>query len=167
MRNPKVFNTFFNGKIMKRTLPIRTLLLLLALFLVSSLLFGCGARYSSPEKCLESMFTALEEENQEDFFGCILSPPESPAERESLFLTLKERFMPYVGGKVMSTYETEGRTILNVSPSPEFRESYSAAFAPPPLAMAFVNEKGWKLDVEHTEKLRELHQIYKGILGGY
>jgi hypothetical protein len=40
--------------------------------------------------------------------------------------------------------------------------SSASPFAP--LALAFVKEKGYKLDLEYTQKIKELHEMYKGLM---
>ncbi len=131
---------------------------LLTLLIVS----GCG--YRTPEDCQEALFKAISNDDAEAFFKCVLTPPEDEKEREAVFTWARENYTPYLGGEVMSKNEIDNVTILNVSPSADYLSIYGSSLAPEPLGLAFVNEKGYKLDLEYTERVKELHELYKGLM---
>jgi len=131
---------------------------LLTLLIVS----GCG--YRTPEDCQKALFKAISNDDAEAFFKCVLTPPEDEKEREAVFTWARENYTPYLGGEVMSKNEIDNVTILNVSPSVDYLSIYGSALAPEPLGLAFVKEKGYKLDLEYTERVKELHELYKGLM---
>ena len=141
---------------MKRSLIGLTAILVLAI------LSGCG--YRTPEDCEKAVMKAVSNDNAQAFFKCVVTPPEDEKEREAVFSWARENYTPYVGGEVMSKNEIDKVVILNISPSTDYLSIYGSALAPPPLALAFVKEKGYKLDLEYTEKIRELHDLYKGLV---
>ncbi len=141
---------------MKRSLVI------LAVLLAVAALAGCG--YRSPERCQEAVFKAVSNDDANAFFKCVLAPPQDEKERDAVFQWIRENYKPYLGGSIMSKNEVNGVVILNISPSPDYISIYGSALAPAPLALAFVKEKGYKLDLDYTEKIKELHEIYKGLM---
>lgn len=151
----------------KRYSVIAVLMVIAFLISIPVALVGCIGRLGSPEDCQEAVFEAITNEDLEAFFTCILDVPDNDEEKDLLFQRTMERFRPYIGGKVMSTNEIEEWVVLNVAPSPEHLDSFGATMAQPPLPLAFKKMKGWKLDLEYTQKLRELHDIYKGIYKGF
>lgn len=123
---------------------------------------GCG--YRTPEACQEAIFKAISNDDAEAFFKCVLTPPEDEKEREAVFSWARESYTPYLGGEVMSSNEIEDVIILNIAPSADYLSIYGSALAPEPLGLAFVKEKGYKLDLEYTEKIKELQDLYKGLM---
>ncbi len=152
---------------MKKYYVISVSIAVTLLIFFSVAFVGCTGRFGSPEDCKEAVFEAITNEDIEAFFTCILDVPEDDEGKTLLFQRTIERFRPYLGGKVMSTNEIEEWVVLNVSPSPEHLDSFGATMAQPPLPLAFKKAKGWKLDLEYTQKLRELQDIYKGIYKGF
>jgi len=134
----------------------------LVLFLIAAVLSGCG--YRSPEDCHEAAFKAISNDDVDAFFACVLTPPEDEKEREAVFSWIRQDYDPYIGGSVMSKNEVDGVIILNITPSEEYHSIYGTALAPPPLALAFVKEKGYKLDLEYTQKIKELNEMYRGLM---
>jgi hypothetical protein len=130
--------------------------------LVVVLVAGCG--YRTPEDCQKALFKAVSNDDAEAFFKCVLAPPEDEKEREAVFTWARESYSPYLGGEVMSKNEIDEVVILNISPSADYLSIYGSALAPEPLGLAFVKEKGYKLDLEYTEKVKELHDLYKGLM---
>jgi hypothetical protein len=130
--------------------------------LVVVLVAGCG--YRTPEDCQKALFKAVSNDDAEAFFKCVLAPPEDEKEREAVFTWVRESYSPYLGGEVMSKNEIDEVVILNISPSADYLSIYGSALAPEPLGLAFVKEKGYKLDLEYTEKVKELHDLYKGLM---
>jgi hypothetical protein len=130
--------------------------------LVVVLVAGCG--YRTPEDCQKALFKAISNDDAEAFFKCVLAPPEDEKEREAVFTWARESYSPYLGGEVMSKNEIDKVVILNISPSADYLSIYGSALAPEPLGLAFVKEKGYKLDLEYTEKVKELHDLYKGLM---
>lgn len=151
----------------KRSSVIAVSIIITLLIFISVVLVGCIGRFRSPEDCQAAVFEAITNDDMEAFFACILEVPDDDEEKGILFQRTMERFRPYLDGKVMSTNDIEEWVVLNVAPSPEHLESFGATMAPAPLPLAFKNEKGWKLDLEYTQKLRELQDIYKGIFRGF
>ncbi len=133
----------------------------LVVLLVIAMVSGCG--YRTPEDCQEAVFKAISDDDAGAFFKCVLAPPEDEKEREAVFSWARDNYTPYLGGAIMSKNEVDNVVILNISPSADYLSIYGSALAPPPLALAFVKEKGYKLDLEYTEKIRELHELYKGL----
>ncbi|MCI0480478.1 MAG: hypothetical protein L0213_02685 [Candidatus Dadabacteria bacterium] len=141
---------------MKRSLIVLTVLLMVAM------VWGCG--YRTPEACQEAIFKAISNDDAEAFFKCVLSPPEDEKEREAVFTWARENYTPYLGGEIMSKNEVDNVIILNVAPSADYLSIYGSALAPEPLGLAFVKENGYKLDLEYTEKIKELQELYKGLM---
>lgn len=141
-------------------------LLTALLFFTLLLLSGCSSGFDSPGECKEGIFKALLNEDMEAFFACVLDPPEDDDERDSVFTWMMRRFDTYLGGRVMGEIETNERVILNISPSPEHLSTYGANLAPPPLALAFVEveDEGWKFDIEYTDSLKELQDIFNNVI---
>jgi hypothetical protein len=139
----------------------RSLIGLIVLLIITAVA-GCG--YRTPEDCQKALFKAISNDDAEAFFKCVLAPPEDEKEREAVFSWARENYTPYLGGEVMSKNEVDGVVILNISPSADFLSIYGSALAPEPLGLAFVKEKGYKLDLEYTEKVKELHELYKGLM---
>jgi hypothetical protein len=123
---------------------------------------GCG--YRTPEACQEAVFKAISNDDAEAFFKCVLTPPEDEKEREAVFSWARENYTPYLGGEIMSKNEVDEVIILNVSPSADYLSIYGSSLAPEPLGLAFVKEKGYKLDLEYTERVKELQDLYKGLM---
>jgi hypothetical protein len=141
---------------MKRSLIGFTVLL--AIVMIS----GCG--YRTPEDCQKAIFKAISNDDAEAFFKCVLTPPEDEKEREAVFTWARENYTPYLGGEIMSKNEIDSVIILNIAPSADYLSIYGSALAPDPLGLAFVKEKGYKLDLEYTEKVKELQELYKGLM---
>jgi hypothetical protein len=135
---------------------------LFLLLLIAASCVGCG--YRTPEKCQEAVFNAITNDQKDKFFDCVLAPPKDEKERDAVFSWVKENYKPFIGGKIMSKNEVDNIVILNISPSADYLSLYGSALAPAPLALAFTKEKGYKLDLEYTEKIKELHEMYKGLL---
>ncbi|MBN2223287.1 MAG: hypothetical protein JW765_01285 [Deltaproteobacteria bacterium] len=133
-------------------------IVLLAIVMIA----GCG--YRTPEDCQKSLFKAISNDDAEAFFKCVLTPPEDEKEREAVFTWARENYTPYLGGEIMSKNEIDSVTILNITPSADYLSIYGSALAPEPLGLAFVKEKGYKLDLEYTEKVKELQELYKGLM---
>jgi hypothetical protein len=134
----------------------------LVLLVMAACAFGCG--YRTPEKCYDAVFKAVSDDDADAFFKCVLTPPQDEKEREAVFSWIRDGYKPYLGGTVMSKNEVDGVVILNIAPSADYINIYGSALAPPPMALAFVKEKGYKLDLEYTQKLKELHDMYKGLM---
>ena len=123
---------------------------------------GCG--YRTPEACEEAIFKAISNDDAGAFFKCVLAPPEDEKEREAVFSWARESYTPYLGGEIMNMNEIKNVVILNIAPSADYLSIYGSALAPAPLGLAFVKEKGYKLDLEYTEKIKELQELYKGLM---
>ncbi len=134
----------------------------LVVLLVVATVAGCG--YRTPEDCQKAVFKAISNDDAEAFFKCVLTPPEDEKEREAVFTWARESYTPYLGGEIMSKNEIDNVVILNISPSADYLSIYGSALAPEPLGLAFVKEKGYKLDLEYTERIKELHELYKGLM---
>lgn len=130
--------------------------------LVVVMISGCG--YRTPEDCQKAIFKAISNNDAPAFFKCVLAPPEDEKEREAVFTWARENYTPYLGGEIMSKNEIDSVIILNISPSADYLSIYGSALAPEPLGLAFVKEKGYKLDLEYTEKIKELQELYKGLM---
>lgn len=134
----------------------------LLVLLVIAMVAGCG--YRTPEACQEAIFKAISNDDADAFFTCVLTPPEDEKEREAVFTWAKESYTPYIGGEIMSKNQVDNVTILNIAPSADYLSIYGSALAPEPLGLAFVKESGYKLDLEYTEKIKELQELYKGLM---
>jgi hypothetical protein len=150
---------------MKRHYIISVSIVVALLVFFSAALVGCSGWFGKPEDCKDAVFDAIKNDDSEAFFACILSAPEDEEEKALLFQRTIDRFRPYMDGKVMSTNDIDEWVVLNVAPSSEHLEAFGTTMAPLPLA--FKKSKGWKLDLEYTEELRELQDIYKGIYKGF
>jgi len=128
---------------------------------------GCGGLFRSPEGCFEAISDAVSNDDSDAFFDCVINPPSDASERDALFESVKSRLANYLGGRVMSTNEVGDRVIITVSPSSESLSNFGASFAPPPLSLAFSKDWGWKFDIEYTEELENIGNIYKGIFEGF
>jgi hypothetical protein len=135
----------------------------LMVLLVATAVSGCG--YRTPDACYTAIFKAVSKDNSDAFFKCVLTPSQDEKRRRAVFHCIRENYKPYLGGAVMSRYEVPGgMVILNISPSPDYISTYGSTLAPPPLALAFIKENGYKLDLSHTQELKELHEMYEGLM---
>jgi len=129
------------------------------------LAMGCSGTALSPEACKDKVFKALENDDIDAFFSYVLEPPEED-DRELEFLWLKSRFEPYIGGDVIETEERDERVVLKIAPAEGSETTINLGSATIPMSFGFVEQDGWKLDVEYTEKMRDLQDLYRGIMGG-
>ncbi|MBN1882729.1 MAG: hypothetical protein JW885_11185 [Deltaproteobacteria bacterium] len=136
------------------------------LIVVCFLAAGCSGVAHSPEACKDAVFAALEKDDADAFFSYVLEPPEDKDDREMEFLWLKSRFEPYIGGDVIETEERDDRVIIKIAPAEGRENSVTLGFPTAPMSFGFVEQDGWKLDVKYTEKMRDLQDLYRGIMGG-
>jgi hypothetical protein len=127
---------------------------------------GCSNAARSPEACKDAVFAALENDDADAFFSYVLDPPEDEGDWEMEFLWLKSRFEPYIGGDVIETEERDDRVIIKIAPAEGNENAITLGSPQIPMSFGFVEQDGWKLDVKYTEKMRELQELYRGIMGG-
>ena len=133
---------------------------------VCLLAVGCSGEARSPEVCKDAVFTALEQDDVDAFFSYVLEPPEDEGDRELEFMWLKSRFEPYIGGDVVETEHRDDRVIIKIAPAEGFENTITLGSSTAPMSFGFVEQDGWKLDVKYTEKMRDLQDLYRGIMGG-
>ena len=132
---------------------------------VCFLAVGCSGGAHSPEACKDAVFAALEKDDADAFFSYVLEPPEE-GDRELEFMWLKSRFEPYIGGDVIETEQRDERVIIKIAPAEGLENSIMLGSSTVPMSFGFVEQDGWKLDVNYTEKMRDLQDLYRGIMGG-
>ena len=133
---------------------------------VCLLAVGCSGAARSPEACKDAVFTALEKDDANAFFSYVLDPPEDESDCELEFMWLKSRFEPYIGGDVIETEQRDDRVIIKIAPAEGSENSINLGSSTVPMSFGFVEQDGWKLDVEYTEKMRDLQDLFRGIMGG-
>jgi len=114
---------------------------------------------------MDAVFAALENDDADTFFSYVLDPPDED-DRDLEFTWLKSRFEPYIGGEVIETEERDDRVIIKIAPAKGSGTSITLDSPSMPMTFGFVEQDGWKLDVKYTEKMRELQDMFRGIMGG-
>jgi len=136
------------------------------LIAASLLAAGCSGGGRSPEACKDAVFAALERDDVDAFFSYVLDPPEDESDWELEFMWLKSRFEPYIGGEVIEKEQRDDRVIIKIAPAEGLENTITLGSSTAPMSFGFVEQDGWKLDVDYTEKMRDLQDLYRGIMGG-